>query len=158
MICLKTGDAGKDATGREDDPDLLGPSPSPTRSSNPIWPSSSMIPRVPAAISLAQPTQIPSMPAWPQSGIPTFKHAWPTLDPIAPVGAAAIGRGIGSIIPIFLSRKRSPSIPRKAISTCCRRRAEKPSAGERWSFSISALPPAAQPGFALKSCGGILTR
>jgi ribosomal protein S18 acetylase RimI-like enzyme len=24
MICLKTGDAGKDATGREDDPDLLG--------------------------------------------------------------------------------------------------------------------------------------
>jgi hypothetical protein len=24
MICLKTGDAGKDAAGREDDPDLLG--------------------------------------------------------------------------------------------------------------------------------------
>ena len=24
MVCLKTGDSGKDATGREDDPDLLG--------------------------------------------------------------------------------------------------------------------------------------
>ncbi|MER8381979.1 hypothetical protein NKJ87_18460 [Mesorhizobium sp. M0027] len=72
-ICLKTGDAGKDASGREDDPDLLGLLF--TIPYQVLEPELAFIvdgPSGAAAICLAQPTPLLSTPAWHQNGTRRF--------------------------------------------------------------------------------------
>ncbi|CCV13290.1 hypothetical protein MESS4_530096 [Mesorhizobium sp. STM 4661] len=151
-ICLKTGDAGNDATDREDALDLLG-----------------LIYTIPYQVLEPDLAFIVDGPAGASGYLlgAADTHAfnarlaaewYPCLQ--ARVGDPGSDRSrwrgsdwVRHLIhhPDFLFAKRWPPIRHTAISTSCRRHAEKASAGAQWLFSSSALPRAAQRDFALWS-------
>ncbi|MER9215067.1 hypothetical protein NKI54_23850 [Mesorhizobium sp. M0663] len=107
MICLKTGDAGKDASGREDDPELLGLLY--TIPYQVLEPELAFIIDSPAGAAgylLGAADTGAFNASLASDWYPDFSGAWQTRDPTALAGAAATGRGIGSIIPISLFRLR----------------------------------------------------